>query len=178
MARGKTMRVITAVSAALVVSASAAPALAETGSVVRSLVLPGLGQAHDGHYARAAIFASAAVITWTGYFASQTNYSRTREKYENERRTYLYYDAQMSRGEVVRASDIAATYAAMEQAFAEADDDKKLRDIFIGAVAVTYAASLVDVLLSKPDSGEFSREPAVSLEWSGDGMRLVRTIRF
>ncbi|HEX5132957.1 MAG TPA: DUF5683 domain-containing protein [Candidatus Krumholzibacteria bacterium] len=178
MARGKTMRVTAALAAALFVSSASTPVFAEGSSVVRSVLLPGLGQAHDGHYTRATIFASAAIISWTGLFASQVNYSRSVETYENEKRTYLFYPEQIARGQVVQASDIADTYEAMEAAYTKAEDGEKWRNFFIGAVVVTYAVNIVDIILSEPDTGEIQPEPAVSLEWTGDQMRLVRTIRF
>jgi hypothetical protein len=177
MTRGKTMRVTAAVAAALFLSSLSTPAAAQTASVVRSILLPGLGQAHEGHYTRATIFASAAIISWVGLFATQVEYARSVEKYENEKRTYLYYDDQLGGG-VVKQSDIDATYDAMQTAYSDADHDEKWRNFFVGALIVTYAVNVVDVLLSEPDTGEVEREPAVSLEWKGDQLRLVRTIRF
>ena len=178
MTRGKTMRVVAAFAAALFVFSASTPVLAGTGSVVRSLVLPGLGQAHDGHYTRATIFASAAIVSWVGLFATQVEYARSVEKYENEKRTYLYYNDQLAAGQVIKQSDIDATYAAMETAYSDSDNDEKWRNFFIGALVVTYTANIIDVLISEPDTGEVQRDPAVSLEWSSDEVRLVRTIRF
>ncbi|HEU4366252.1 MAG TPA: hypothetical protein VFT13_12400, partial [Candidatus Krumholzibacteria bacterium] len=109
MTRGKTMRVVAAFAAALFVFSASTPVLAGTGSVVRSLALPGLGQAHDGHYTRATIFATAAIVSWVGLFATQVEYARSVEKYENEKRTYLYYNDQLAAGQVIKQSDIDAT---------------------------------------------------------------------
>lgn len=178
MTRGKTMRVGAASLAALFVFSVSAPAFAGSSSVARSVLLPGLGQAHDGHYTRATIFASAAIVSWVGVFATQVEYARSVEKYENEKRTYLYYDDQLARGDVVSQGDIQATYNAMSNAYHEADHDEKWRNFFVGALVVTYAVNIVDIILSEPDTGEMEREPAMSLQWTGDGMRLVRTIHF
>jgi hypothetical protein len=180
MTRGKTMRVVAAFAAALFVFSAASPVFAGsgTGAIVRSALLPGLGQAHDGHYTRATVFASAAIISWVGLFATQVEYSRSVDKYEGYKQTYLYYDTQLARGDVLRQSDIQATYDNMSQAYSEADHDEKWRNFFIGALVVTYAVNIVDIIISEPDTGELEREPAVSLEWTGDQMRLVRTIRF
>lgn len=177
MTRGKTMRVVAACAAALFVSTTTAPAFAGTRSVVRSVLLPGLGQAHDGHYTKATIFASAAIISWVGLFGTQVEYARSVEKYENEKRTYLYYSDQLDAGGVVKQSDIDGTYDAMDQAYEDADHDEKWRNFFIGALVVTYTVNIIDIILSEPDTGEVE-QPAVSLEWSGDGMRVVRTINF
>jgi hypothetical protein len=178
MTRGKTMRAATAVITAVLVFSTAAPALADTGTVDRSALLPGLGQAHQGHYTRATIFASAAIISWAGLFASQLNYARSTERYENSKRTYLYYPTQVQNGDVVSAQEIDETYQSMSSAYDDAEGDAKWRNFFIGALVVTYTVNIVDIIVSKPDSGERERDPAVSVEWDGNQMRVVRTIRF
>jgi len=174
----KTMRVAAASVAALFVFSASTPAFAESSSVARSVLLPGLGQAHDGHYTRATIFASAAIVSWVGLFATQIEYARSVEKYENEKRLYLAYGDNLQNGVVVPKSEIDATYDAMSAAYDDADHDEAWRNFFVGALVVTYAVNIVDIIISKPDSGEMEREPAVSLEWTGDGMRVVRTVHF
>lgn len=176
MIRGKTLRVTAAMMTAAFLTTFAAPAGA-ANSVLLSALLPGLGQAQDGHYGKATIFGSAAIASWVGLFATQINYSRATEKYENEKRTYLAYQDQINDGRVVRESDIDATYQAMTNAYSHADDDAKWRNAFIGALVVTYGLNLVDILMSKPDTGEVE-EPAMSLQVERDGFRVVRTIRF
>ncbi len=180
MTRGKTMRAAAAFVAALFVFSVASPALAGsgTGSVVRSILLPGLGQAHDGHYTKATIFASAAIVSWVGLFATQVEYSRTTERYEGYKSTYLYYNDQLAAGQVILESDIQATYDSMSQAYSEADSDEAWRNFFVGALIVTYAVNIVDIIISEPETGEVQKDPAMSLEWTGEQMRVVRTIRF
>ncbi len=179
MIRGKTMRAAAASAAAILLATAAGPAAAGTSSVLKSIVLPGTGQAQDGHYTRAAIFASAAIISWTGLFATQINYARSAEKYNNEKRTYLSYADLTAGGQVVLQEDIESTYAEMQSAWDQADHDETWRNVFIGALVVTYAVNIVDIVRSKPDTGEVApAEPSTSLEWRGDGFRLVRTVRF
>ena len=177
MIRGKTLRGTAAALVAVFVMALAAPASA-ADSLLLSLLLPGLGQAQDGHYAKASIFGSAALISWVGLFATQVNYSSSVTRYENEKRTYLAYQDQLDRGEVVFIGDIQATYDNMTSAFDRAEDEEKTRNLFIGALAVTYALNIVDILLTGEDTGEVEREPNVSVEYRRDELRLVRTIRF
>jgi hypothetical protein len=178
MIRGKTLRVMAATAAATLLLSVAPPAMA-ANSVLLSVLLPGLGQSQEGHYGKATIFASAAIISWVGLFATQINYSGTVTKYEDEKRTYLAYQQQLADGDVVKASDINATYAAMNEAFSQADDDEQWRNFFVGALAVTYALNLVDILLSDTDTGEVQQEePATSMLIEKDGFRVVRTIRF
>ncbi len=177
MIRGKTLRGTAAALVAVFVMALAAPASA-ADSLLLSLLLPGLGQAQDGHYAKASIFGSAALISWVGLFATQINYSSSVTRYENEKRTYLAYQDQLDRGEVVYIGDMNATYDNMTSAFDRAEDEEQTRNIFIGALAVTYALNIVDILLTGEDTGEVEREPNVSVEMRRDEFRLVRTIRF
>lgn len=176
MIRGKTLRVTAATAAATLLLSVGSPAMA-ANSVLLSALLPGLGQSQEGHYGKATIFASAAIISWVGLFATQINYNGTVTKYEDEKRTYLAYQDQLDNGQVVKASDMDATYQAMEDAYSTADDQEKYRDIFVGALVLTYGLNLIDILLSDPDTGEV-QEPATSLQIEKDGFRLVRTIHF
>lgn len=177
MTPGKSTRITAAIVAVVFMCSAAAPASA-ANSVLLSILLPGLGQAEEGHYGRAAAFASAAIVSWTGLFATQVNYSRSVEKYENEKRTYLYYQDMLERGDVVRATDMESTYQAMTDAYNSAEDREPWRNFFVGALIVTYGVNLVDVLLSSPATGETPEAAATSLEVQPDGFRLVRTIRF
>jgi hypothetical protein len=140
-------------------------------------MLPGLGQAQQGHYTKATIFGSAAVMSWVGVFASQINYKQSVDKYEDEKRTYLAYQEQINNGQVVKDSDITATYQSMSDAFNKADDEEKWRNAFVGALVITYGLNLVDIILSRPDTGEV-KEPATSMEIQKDGFRVVRTFSF
>lgn len=177
MTRGKSTRITAAIVAVAFMCSAATPAFA-ANSVLLSVLLPGLGQAEEGHYGRAAAFATAAIVSWTGLFATQINYSRSVEKYEDEKRTYLYYQDMLDRGDVVKYSDMQATYTAMSDAYNAADDQEPWRNFFVGALIVTYGLNLVDVLLSSPDTGEAPEPANTSLEVQQDGFRLVRTIRF
>lgn len=176
MIRGKTLRVTAATATATLILSVSSPALA-ADSVLLSALLPGLGQAQDGHYGKATIFASAAIASWVGVFASQINYSRSVDKYEDEKRTYLAYQDQLDGGHVVRIDDIDATYQAMNDAYSAADDEEKWRNVFVGALVLTYGLNLVDILISRPDTGEVEA-PATSMQIQSDGFRVVRTFQF
>ena len=179
MIRGKTLRRVAAIVAVLSVMSLAGPASA-ANSLLLSLLLPGLGQAQDGHYAKASIFGSAALISWTGLFATQINYNRTVDQYESQKRIYLAYQDQLNNNQTVYIGDVNDTYTAMSDAYSHAEDDEKWRNVFIGALVVTYGLNIVDILLSGKDTGEVAppEQPNTSLEWHTDGLRLVRTIRF
>jgi Family of unknown function (DUF5683) len=177
MTRGKTKRAMAATVAAIFLLSGAGPASASS-AVVKSILLPGLGQAQQGHYTKATIFASAAILSWVGLFATQVTYAGSVEKYENSKRTYLYYGKHLESGTIVRQEDIEASYTATQAAYDQAAHDEKWRNAFIGALVVTYAVNIIDILRSKPDTGEVTHEPDVSLEWHGDGVRVVRTVHF
>jgi len=178
MIRGQLKRTVAAILAVLVLSAGS-PALA-ADSVILSALFPGLGQAQDGHYTKATIFASAALISATGLFATQVEYARSTERYENEKRTYLHYQDEIDAGQVVSIDDVNATYANMDAAYNDADNDEKWRNIFLGAFIATWSLNLVDILLSDKDTGEIQQpaEPNTSLELNSEGFRVVRTLRF
>ncbi len=177
MIRGKTLRRVAATLVAVSMLSVAVPASA-ADSLLLSLLLPGLGQAQDGHYAKASIFGTAALISWTGLFATQVNYARTVDRYEHAKVTYLGYQDQLDNGGTVYIGDVNDTYTAMNDAYSQAEDDEKWRNIFIGALGVTYALNIIDILMTGEDTGEVERETDTSLEWRSDGLRLVRTIRF
>ena len=177
MIRGKTLRRVAAVAAAIFVLSMAAPASA-ADSLLLSLLLPGLGQAQDGHYGKASVLGTAGLISWTGLFATQINYARTVDRYENQKRIYLGYQDQLDADQTVYIGDVNDTYAEMNTAYTDAEDDEKWRNVFVGALIVTYALNTVDILMSREDTGEVYREPETSLEVRKDGFRLVRTIRF
>ncbi len=177
MKRGKTKRATAAVLAVFFVTSIASPAAA-VDSVLLSALLPGLGQVQDGHYGRGTAFAAAAIISATGLFATQINYARSADTYNNSKRDYLYYQTAIDSGQVVQIDDVNATYAAMESSWNDAEDDAQWRNIFLGALIGVYALNLIDILLSDPDTGENVEPTQTSLEWHGDGLRLVRTIHF
>jgi len=170
-------KTLTHVIVAALLAALAAPAAAgEAPSIWRSILLPGAGQAHQGHYTKAAIFSSAAVVSALGLVVTQINYDRAVERYDNRKAAYLGYGTSLDNGEVVRYADINSTYSDMTDAWNSAEDRQTWRNVFLGALVVTYAANLVDVILSKPDTGEIS--VPVSLKVSPDRVMLVREFRF
>jgi hypothetical protein len=178
MIRGKTLRRVAATLAAIFVILPAAPAFAG-GSLVWALLIPGLGQAQNGHYTKASVLGTAGVISWTGLFATQINYSRSVDQYENQKDIYLSYQDQLDAGSTVYIGDVNDTYAQMSSAYSKAEDDEQWRNVFVGALIVTYALNTVDILMSsKEDTGEVERDADTSLEWRNGEFRLVRTVRF
>jgi hypothetical protein len=171
-------RAVAAVTACTLFLTTAGPVLAFDSAPVRSLVLPGAGQAHKGHYTRAALFASAAIISGAGLFASQIHYNRAVDSLNDQKRIYNDYPRLLEAGNVFSQQEIDATYAAMLQAEDDADSRVKWRNAFLGALIVTYTLNLVDVIMSEPDTGEIENSSGLSVEMQGDDVRIVKSFSF
>jgi hypothetical protein len=160
--------------------AAAGPVLADTPSVARSALVPGTGQAHEGHYAKAAIFAGAAVVTGVGLFLSQVHYNQAVSRYNDLRDLYLSYPAQLEGGEVVAYREIQQTYADMDEAYNTSDDRKVWRNVFLVAFLTTYTVNLIDVLVSEPETGERPDDAAgmIGFEMRGDDVMVYKSFNF
>lgn len=172
-------RGVCALVLAALVAATSTPAFAFDGAVVRSLLLPGSGQAEKGNYARAAMFASAAIISGAGLLASQLQYNRAVETYNDAKRVYLHYPT-TAQNQVVSQSEIDATYDAMQTAFDQADSRVVWRNAFLTAFIATYALNVVDVIISKRNTGEIESPTTtgMSVEMRGTDVMLVKSFSF
>jgi hypothetical protein len=162
------------------VCASVGPALADTDTTIRSVLVPGTGQAQQGHYTKAAIFAGAAVVTATGWFLSQVHYNQAVMRYNDLREIYVAYPGQLQSGDVVQYSEIRQTYADMTLAYDKSEDRKVWRNVFLGAFLVTYTLNIVDVILNKPETGELpdQAEPSVGFQMRGEGVVVYKSFSF
>ena len=131
-------------------------ASAVNSALWRSLLLPGSGQAHMGNYGRAALFAGAAIISATGLLVSQIQYNQSVDKFDDAKADYEQLYSSWNNGEVVSVSAAGFTYDEMTSAQDEADVRLQTRNIFLGALIVTYTLNLVDVLISKPHDPELA----------------------
>jgi hypothetical protein len=156
------------------------PVLAEKESVARSILLPGSGQAHQGHYAKAAIFAGAAVITGTGLFLSQVHYNQSVTRYNDLREIYVQYPSELQSGTVIRFTEIQDTYDEMQAAWDTSEDRQTWRNVFLVGFVATYVVNLVDVIISERETGEKSiEEPAsVGFEMRGENVLVYKSFRF
>ncbi len=169
---------IGSIAFAVLCGASTASA-ADTRAIIRSLLLPGSGQAQQGHYTKAAIFSGAAVVTGVGLVLSQVHYNQAVERFNGLRETYVGYEGNLQEGTVVPYSEITGTYSDMQAAYDDSETRENWRNTFMVAFIVTYAANLVDVILSKEDTGEREREEApVGMELRGNDIRLYGTFHF
>jgi hypothetical protein len=153
-----------------------AQAMAVDSAFIRSLLVPGTGQAHQGHYTRAAAYAGVAVLSGFGLVISQVYYNEAVDKYDAQKRIYASYDETLSEGGVVSIKDIEGTYALMQAEHDSAEKRFAWRNGFLVAFAATYAINLVDVLISKPYDAD--RQVPVSVEAGPGGVRITRTFRF
>lgn len=121
-----------------------------TQALLRSLIVPGSGQAHKGHYTKAAVFAGATILTGAGVFLTRIQYNQANDRYQNAKRTYLGYPDQLSGGTVISVTDINQTYSDMTTAWDDADSRYKWQRAFMVMLGVTYVVNIVDVLMSDP----------------------------
>jgi hypothetical protein len=154
-------------------------ALAKTSAVVRSILLPGTGQAHEGHYAKAAVFAGAAIISGAGLLVSQINYNREVDRFDSAKSTYTSFVQEWQNGRVVGAFEVAGateTYNQMLSASDEADAWLKWRNVFLTTLIVTYTVNLIDILVSKPHDPETAMRYQV--EAGPSRVLVTRSFRF
>lgn len=142
-------------------------------SLLRSLLFPGSGQAHEGHYTRAALFAAGGIIGGVGVFISQVHYNRAVEDYERERAGYAALADKIDDGALVHYEEISSTYSAMQTAYDQADTRYAWRNFFLGTLITAYTLNLVDILMHPGESGN-----SVSMDVDGDSVRFVKTINF
>jgi len=155
--------------------------MADGDSTVRSILVPGTGQAQEGHYTKAAIFAGAAVVTGVGWFLSQVHYNQAVIRYNDLREIYLAYPDQLQSGTVIPYSTITGTYDEMTEAYDKSDDRKTWRNVFMVSFLAVYTVNLIDILMTDPDTGERPAEPDVGslrLEMNGEDVRVVKTFSF
>ncbi|MCZ6767362.1 MAG: DUF5683 domain-containing protein [bacterium] len=148
----------------------------DNASLWRSLLFPGVGQAHQGHYKKAAIFGGTALLAATGVFLSSVNYTEQANKANAARNEFLFFPTQLMNGEVISITEIDETYARMVSATEEADDRFKVRNFFIGALITVYAINVVDILISKPHDTETAQR--IQIEVNRDRVMLTRTFGF
>jgi len=98
------------------------------------------------------------------------------DKLDEQKRIYASYEETLSEGGVVSIVDLETTYEEMEAAHNSADERLVWRNAFLIGFAATYAANLIDVLISKPYDGESDQR--LSVEMSPAGLRVTKTFRF
>jgi hypothetical protein len=152
-----------------------AQSYAQGSATVRSLIFPGAGQAHKGHYKKAALFAGLAIVSAAGAVVSGVHYNQAVDRYHSEKRTYLHYQNELDAGTIVSVDDMNSTYDSMQRAFDQADSRLVWRNTFLTALVTTYALNLVDVILSKPHEVDTAR---YSVEADDERVLVTARIRF
>jgi Family of unknown function (DUF5683) len=151
-------------------------ASAERSAVIRSLILPGTGQAHEGHYTKAAIFSGAAIISGAGLFVSQIQYNRAVDDFNSAQDKYNEQIADWQGGEVLSSTFLNSDLEAMQSASDDADTRLKWRNFFLGTLVATYTLNLIDILMSKPHNPETAMRYTV--EANPKRVLLVRSFSF
>ncbi|MCK4774522.1 MAG: hypothetical protein KAT30_07040 [Candidatus Krumholzibacteria bacterium] len=151
-------------------------AFAETSAVIRSILFPGTGQAHQGNYTKASIFAGAAIVSGVGLFVSAINYNRQVDRFESAEANYNSLVTTWENGEIINATVASSSYNEMVGASDSADSWLKWRNVFLTTLAATYAINLIDVLISKPHEPETALR--YQIEASPKRVLLTRSFRF
>jgi hypothetical protein len=152
-----------------------AQSYAQDSALLRSLVFPGAGQAHKGHYKKAALLAGVAVVSAAGVVVSGVHYNQAVDRYHAEKRTYLHYQNELDAGAIVSVDDMNSTYDSMQKAFDQADSRLTWRNTFITALVATYALNIIDVIWSKPHNEDLAR---YSVEADSERVLVTTSIRF
>jgi hypothetical protein len=174
-------RVISSAVTVALICVVASPALAQWDSTTRSILFPGSGQASEGHYGKAVIFAGAAVVTGVGWFLSQVHYDQSVRRYNDLRDLYVGYPDQLESGVVIPYSDIESTYGDMREAYEASEDRQVWRNAFMGSFLIVYALNLVDILMSKPETGERTPEEAtgaIGFKLQDENFLVYKDFRF
>ncbi len=174
--RGLRGTITSLVAVALLIAVLPTQALAVDSALVRSLLVPGLGQAHQGHYARAAVYSGVAVFSGFGILLTQVYYNEAVDKYNAQRRIYAGYQDDLNNGVIVNIGDVDATYNTMNAEFNSAEDRLKWRNTMITVFVATYVINLVDVLISKPY--KIDEDEQLGLMIMPDKVMITKTIRF
>ncbi|MDH3216037.1 MAG: DUF5683 domain-containing protein, partial [Candidatus Krumholzibacteria bacterium] len=153
-----------------------AHACAKDAAFVRSLLLPGAGQAHQGHYTKAAVFAGVAIISTAGLFASQIHYKQAVDRLDNAKGIQTDIQLRLTGGEIVSIDEITGNYSEMQQAHDQADTRLGWRNTFLAALISTYAINLVDVWFSQPHDTETALR--YRIEMDQERVLLTRSFRF
>jgi len=145
-------------------------------ALLRSLLLPGSGQAQRGHFGRAALFASAAVASGLGLYISQIHYNRAADSYNDAKRSYATLSDRLDRGDVVSYEEITSTYQKMQSELDTAKDRYRWRNAFLVTLIGCYALNVGDLILNGPDEGDGGT--GLSVRFDGESVKLVKSIRF
>jgi hypothetical protein len=145
-------------------------------ALLRSMLLPGSGQAERGHYGRATLFASAAVLSGVGIFISQIHYDRAAEGYNDAKRSYIALSDRLDRGDLVSYEEITSTYENMQSNLDRAENRYAWRNVFLVTFIGSYALNIADLLLSGRSTGE--DEAGLSFEFDGESMKIIKCVRF
>jgi len=151
-------------------------ALAKTSAVIRSILLPGTGQAHQGNYTKAAIFSGAAIISATGLLVTAINYNREVDRFESSKTSYNSLVSTWENGGIINAGVVSRSYNEMLSASDEADTWLQWRNVFLTTLIATYTINLIDVLISKPHDPETALR--YQIEASPKRVLLTRSFRF
>ena len=151
-------------SALIMVALALQPTAAEAGNILRSAVVPGWGQYHDGRYARGTVMMGSALVTLAAIGGTTLQYNRHVDSYQD---SYRRFQAATYVGDAIEFHRQAA------ESWNEADELYRYRSILIGVAAAVWAWSVLDMAFGPP-----ARPAPVAIEPAPGGFRVSTAISF
>lgn len=151
-------------------------AMAFDSALLRSALLPGAGQAHQGHYKKAALFAGAAIAGWTGLFVTQVHYNQSVDRLDDAVAAQAAIKKRIDAGQLVSIEEIDQNYATMQSAHDEADSRVVWRNSFLIGLTATYVLNVVDILMSTPHDTDTAMR--YTIEADQRRVLVTRSFRF
>jgi len=148
----------------------------ETQALVRSMFLPGAGQAYKEQHVRAAVFAGLAVASAAGIVASQVHYNQSVDIYNASKRNYLGLLEEQEGGAVISWEDLDNYYTTMMEGWDAAEDRLVWRNFFLVTFITVYAVNIIDVIVSP--SQRLEEPPPITLDLRPGGVLIAGTLRF
>ena len=151
-------------------------AIAKDTAFLRSALIPGTGQAHQGHLKKASLFSGAAILSATGLFVSQVHYNQAVDRMDDAIGVQASIQTRLDNNEIVSIEEIDGNFADLQSAHDESESRLTWRNTFLTALIATYALNLVDVLMSDPHDAETALR--YNIETDDRRVLLTRSFRF
>jgi len=140
-------------------------AAAEAGDILRSAVVPGWGQYHNGRYARGTVMMGSALVTLTAIGGTTLQYNRHVDSYQD---SYRRFQAATYVGDAIEFHRQAV------ENWNEADELYRYRSILIGVAAAVWAWSVLDMAFGP----QVRPAPPVAIEPAPGGFKVSTAISF
>ena len=136
----------------------------DRNAVWYSVVFSGWGQFKTGRYKRGSVFMGLEIISLSALVMADIQYDRKIDQYNSYKSLYEGADY---------IGDATEYYDGMTEAWDEAENLNKYRNIFLGTSITIWAVGIVDMLIGPEGSS-----PPLALQVSDGAFYVTRTISF